>query len=87
MLLLIDKPMAEIGFRTAAADPEATVVLIQDGVYLDPATELEETAERSVYAVERDLSVRGVAAPTGVEPIEYDALIERILDQEVKSFV
>ncbi len=53
MLYLIDKPMAEIGLRTAAGDPEAHVVLIQDGVYLSP------DIDAPVSAVARDVDVRG----------------------------
>lgn len=86
MLFLIDKPMAEIGFRTAkaAADPE--IVLLQDGVFLDPGKWLD-TAGVPVYAVERDLSVRGVTPPEGVDPIPYDELVDLVFEQEVKSFV
>lgn len=87
MLFLVDKPMAEIAFRTANTEPEAEIVLIQDGVLLDPAAHLDADGEVPVYAVERDLSARGVSPSAEVEPIRYDALVEKIVDQEVKSFV
>lgn len=89
MLFLIDKPMAEIAFRTANTDPDAELVLIQDGVLLDPDTHLDpETSDSmSIYAVERDLQVRGVTPPDGVEPIKYEAVVEKTLEQGVKSFV
>lgn len=87
MLYLIDKPLADIGLRTAADDSDAHVVLIQDGVFLDPAEFLDDERTLPTYAVERDLEVRGVTPPEGVEPIEYDELVGRIVAQEVKTFV
>lgn len=81
MLYLIDKPMAEIGLRTAAHGDGGSIVLIQDGVLLDPDVEMP------TYAVERDVETRGVDLPERIEPITYDELIERIVEQEVKSFV
>lgn len=87
MLFLVDKPMAEIAFRTASTEPDAEIVLIQDGVLLDPESYLDADGDVPVYAVEQDLSVRGITPSAGVEPIRYDALVEKIVDQEVKSFV
>jgi tRNA 2-thiouridine synthesizing protein B len=81
MLYLIDKPMAEIGLRTAAEDPEARVVLIQDGVYLAP------DIDASVSAVARDVDARGVSLPPDIDRISYDAVVESLVEQEVKSFV
>ncbi|WP_323192294.1 DsrH/TusB family sulfur metabolism protein [Halostella sp. PRR32] len=81
MLYLIDEPMADIGLRTAADDPDARVVLIQDGVFLSPDLDAE------VYAVEKDVDVRGVDLPDEVERISYDALVDLIVEQEVKNFV
>ncbi|GCF15099.1 hypothetical protein Harman_30340 [Haloarcula mannanilytica] len=81
MLYLIDKPMAEIGLRTAAGDPAARVVLIQDGVYLSP------DIDAPVSAVERDVDVRGVGLPPDIDRISYDDVVDAIVEQEVKSFV
>jgi len=81
MLYLVDKPMAELAFRTAAGDEAARVVLIQDGVFLDPDPELP------TYAVREDVEVRGVDLPPGVEPVSYDRLIQMLLEHEVRSFV
>ena len=81
MLYLIDKPHEDIGLRTARADEEAVVVLIQDGVLLEPDIDAE------VYAVSRDVEIRGVDLPAGIEPIEYDALVDRLFETEVKTFV
>jgi len=83
MLYLIDEPMAEIAFRTVADDPDARVVLIQDGVLLDPDPDLDVPT----YAVEEDVAVRGRTLPDGVEPIEYDRLLSMVLEHEVTSFV
>ena len=83
MLYLIDEPMAEIAFRTVSEDPDATVVLIQDGVLLDPDPDLDVPT----YAVEEDVAVRGRTLPDDVEPIGYERLIGMILDHEVTSFV
>ena len=81
MLYLIDKPNAEIGLRTAAGDPEAHVVLIQDGVYLTP------DIDAPISAVARDVDVRGVSLPSDIDRISYDDVVETIVKQEVKSFV
>lgn len=81
MLYLIDKPLADVGLRTAANDPDAHVVLIQDGVYLSPQLDAQ------ISAVARDVDVRGVSLPAEVERISYDMLVELIVETEVKSFV
>jgi len=81
MLYLIDKPMAEVGLRTAAEDPEARIVLIQDGVYLSP------DVDAPVSAVARDVAVRGVDLPPDIDRIPYDDVVAAIVEQEVKSFV
>ncbi|NHN49093.1 hypothetical protein G9464_16050 [Halostella sp. JP-L12] len=80
MLYLIDEPMADIGLRTAAGDPEAVVVLLQDGVYLTPEIDAD------LYAVEKDVAVRGVDLPTEIESVSYDAVVELIVENEVKNF-
>jgi tRNA 2-thiouridine synthesizing protein B len=81
MLYLLDKPLAEVGLRTAGDDPEAQVVLMQDGVYLSPDVDAD------LYAVGKDVDVRGVDLPPEVERVSYDALLGLIEDHEVRSFV
>lgn len=81
MLYLIDKPHAELGLRTARDDSDPTVVLIQDGVLLDP------DIDAPVYAVREDLEARGLAATGSVEPIEYEDLVGLLFDTPVKTFV
>lgn len=80
MLYLVDRPMAEIAFRTIAGDDDAHVVLIQDGVLLEP------DIEAPTYAVARDVEVRGVELAPGIERITYDTLIELVLEHETKTF-
>lgn len=81
MLYLVDKPMAAVAFRTAAGDDDARIVLIQDGVVLDPDLNVP------TYAVAKDADVRGVDLPPDVERIDYETVIEMTVEQEVKSFV
>ncbi|MFC4541455.1 hypothetical protein ACFO5R_05885 [Halosolutus amylolyticus] len=81
MLYLIDEPMAEIGCRTAATDGDGIVVLIQDGVLLDPDLDVP------TLAVERDVEMRGVTLPERIDTVTYDELIELVVDHEVTSFV
>lgn len=86
MLYLVDKPLADIAFRTIAGDPDPVVVLIQDGVVLRPGETIRGLAD-PVYAVERDLAVRGIDSRKDVQPISYDTLIDLVLEHEVKNFV
>ena len=81
MLYLVDKPMADIAFRTAAGDDDARVVLIQDGVLLEP------DLDAPTYAVAEDVDVRGVDLSPEIERVSYDRVVEMLVDQEVKSFV
>jgi tRNA 2-thiouridine synthesizing protein B len=81
MLYLIDKPMADVGLRTARGDPDAHVVLMQDGVYLEP------NIDAPISAVKKDVDVRGVDLPDGVDRLTYDELVTLIVEREVKSFI
>jgi tRNA 2-thiouridine synthesizing protein B len=81
MLYLVDKPMADIAFRTAAGDDDARIVLLQDGVLLDPDLDVP------TYAVAKDVDVRGVELPPDIERVSYDTVVEMTVEQEVKSFV
>lgn len=81
MLYLVDKPMADIAWRTVAGDDDARVVLIQDGVLLDPDVDAE------LYAVKKDVEVRGVSLPSEVEVVTYDRLMDLVFEFETKSFV
>ncbi len=80
MLYLVDRPMADIAFRTVSGDDDARVVLIQDGVLLDPDT------DAPTYAVARDVEVRGAELSPGVEPITYDTLIGLVVEHDTRTF-
>lgn len=84
MLYLVDKPMADLALRTISGDDDAIVVLIQDGVVL--ASEVASAVDAPTYAVKRDVEVRGVDLPPGIEPITYDTLIEQVLEHETRTF-
>jgi tRNA 2-thiouridine synthesizing protein B len=81
MLYLVDKSLADLAFRIAARDDDAQLVLIQDGVLLDPDLDVP------TYAVDRDVAVRGVDLPARIEPITYADLVELLFSHEVKSFI
>ncbi len=85
-LYLIDKPAGELALALAAADGEAKVVLIQDGVYLDAGP--LRAAGREVYAVKRDVEVRGLLGqlPSFVREIDYGQLVDLIVDNKVINF-
>lgn len=80
MLYLVDKPLADAAFRTAATDEDARLVLIQDGVFLDP------DLDAPTYAVARDVELRGVDLPAHIEPITYESVIDLLFQHEVKTF-
>ena len=81
-LYLIDKQYGENGLVLAAKDPDAKVVLIQDGVYLRP------TDVKEVYSVAEDVNKRGLAEslPSSIKQIGYDELIDLIVDNKVINF-
>jgi len=85
MLYLVDEPMADLAFRTIAADEDPRVVLIQDGVLL--ASRAATEVDAPIYAVAKDVEVRGVDLPPEIEPVPYDTLIELVVEHETKSFV
>ncbi|MCJ7539622.1 MAG: DsrH/TusB family sulfur relay protein [Desulfobacterales bacterium] len=71
MLYLVDKPNGQIAAEVAKLDDDAKVVLIKDGVYLDPAT-----MTGKVYAMEDDIELRGLKERLAgkAEPIDYPLL-------------
>jgi tRNA 2-thiouridine synthesizing protein B len=83
---LVDKAAGESALALARLDSEAKVVLIQDGVYLD-AREVSE-AGREVYAIKRDIALRGLAQrlPDFIKPIDYHELVDLILENKVINF-
>ena len=85
-LYLIDRPFGENGLNLALGDPEAIVVLVQDGVYLDPTPVLQ--AGRTVVAVKNDMAKRGLETRVAgaIRRIEYGELVDLILADKVVNF-
>lgn len=86
-LYLVDKPLGEVALSLAALDREACIVLLQDGVYLDPRRIVE--AGRAVYALRPDAEKRGIASrlPPSVRLIGYPELVELIFQHRVLNFI
>ncbi|MEE8431996.1 MAG: DsrH/TusB family sulfur metabolism protein [Candidatus Desulfatibia sp.] len=85
MLYLIDIHHRKIGFEYAKMDPEAKVVLIQDGVFTT-AAELPDVPE--VFAVKEDVERRAIAKRLGdkVKLIDYDELVDLLMSNKVINF-
>lgn len=85
MLFLIDMQHRKLGFEYAKMDDEAKVVLIQDGVYTK-GDELPDVPE--IYAVKEDVERRAVEKRLGdkVKLIDYDQLVDLIMDNKVINF-
>lgn len=80
---LVDKPNGKVAAEVANSDNDAKVVLIKDGVYLDPAT-----MPGKVYAMEDDIEVRGLKDRLAgkAESIGYPQLIDLIVENKVINF-
>lgn len=80
---LVDKPNGAVAATVANMDNEAKIVLIKDGVYLDPST-----MSGKVYAMEDDVHVRGLKERlTGkVTTIGYPELVDMIVADKVVNF-
>ena len=85
-LYLIDKPSGEHGVELAARDKAASVVLIQDGVYMDIG--ILHAAGHRIYALKRDVEKRGLISklPEYITLIDYAMLIDLIVEQKVVNF-
>ncbi|MDP2950372.1 MAG: DsrH/TusB family sulfur metabolism protein [Chloroflexota bacterium] len=85
-LYLIDKPFADSALGLAREDPDAEVVLLQDGVYLSVEPLL--AARKKVYAVERDVERRGLSSKIGndVKLIDYHQLVDLLFANKVLNF-
>ncbi len=84
-LYLINKEYGDNGLRLAAYDKEAIVVLIQDGVYINPKL---YPSKAKVYAVKQDVEKRGLndKLPERVECIDYGQLVDLIVENKVINF-
>lgn len=80
---LVDKPNGEVAAGVAKMDTDAKVVLIKDGVYLDPST-----MPGKVYAMEDDVKVRGLKDRLAgkAESIGYPQLVDMIVANKVINF-
>ncbi len=83
-LYLIDKRTGPQALSLAAVDSGASVVLLQDGVYLDASS-----VKGKVYAVRHDVELRGVASRLSgsVQLIDYGELVDIILANKVVNLV
>jgi sulfur relay protein TusB/DsrH len=83
MLYLVDKPFGKSAEELARLDPDPKIVLIKDGVYLNP-----EDFPGKVYAMEDDVEVRGLKDRLSgkVERIGYPELVDLIEENKVANF-
>jgi len=82
-IYLVDKPNGETAVGVAKLDPDAKIVLIKDGVYLDPST-----MPGKIYAMEDDVEVRGLKDRLAgkAESIGYPQLVDMIVADKVMNF-
>jgi sulfur relay protein TusB/DsrH len=80
---LVDKPNGKIAAEVAKMDDEAKLVLIKDGVYLDPST-----MPGKVYVMEDDVEIRGLKERLAgkAESIGYPQLVDLIVENKVVNF-
>lgn len=80
---LVDKPNASVAAAVAALDHDAIVVLIKDGVYIDPAS-----MPGKVYAMGDDIEVRGLKGRLAgkAETLDYPQLVDLIVGNKVVNF-
>ncbi len=80
---LVDKPNAAAATEVAKMDNDAKVVLIKDGVYLDPAA-----LPGRVYAMEDDVELRGLKERLAgkAKTIDYPQLVDLIVENKVFNF-
>lgn len=80
---LVDKPNGEIATSVAKLDNDAKIVLIKDGVYLNPSS-----MSGKIYAMEDDVEVRGLKERLAnkAELISYPQLVDMIVQNKVMNF-
>jgi tRNA 2-thiouridine synthesizing protein B len=85
-LYLIDRPFGENGLALARNDPNAAIVLIQDGVYFDVGDFTRNG--NAVYAIRQDVALRGLESrlPASVKRIDYGELVDLVLQHKVINF-
>jgi sulfur relay protein TusB/DsrH len=85
-LYLIDRPFGRTGLELAKADPDASVVFIQDGVYL--GLRPSSPVGTRVYAIIDDVTKRGLGGRLfdNIELIGYGKLVDLIVENKVINF-
>jgi len=85
MLYMIDANFKKIGLEYAKMDPEAKVVLIQDGVFTK-GEDLPDGPE--IYAVKEDVEKRATGKRLGekVKLIDYGELVDLLMSNKVINF-
>ncbi|VAX21689.1 hypothetical protein MNBD_NITROSPINAE04-12 [hydrothermal vent metagenome] len=85
MLYMIDANFKKIGLEYAKMDPEAKVVLIQDGVFTK-GEDLPDGPE--IYAVKEDVERRAIGKRLGdkVKLIDYGELVDLLMSNKVINF-
>jgi len=80
-----DKIIGPVGLSHAQRDPDAIVVLIKDGVYLD----IQPVQDKKIYAIDVDVKRRGMGGRLEgrAEIIGYDRLVDLIVENKVANFV
>lgn len=82
-LYLVDKLAGQTAIEVAKLDPDPKIVLIKDGVYLDPSD-----MPGKVFAMEDDVEMRGLKDRLAgkVECIDYSRLVDLIVENKVMNF-
>lgn len=82
-IYLVDKTNGELAASIAKLDSDAKVVLIKDGVYLNPTM-----MPGKLYAMEDDVEMRGLKdrLEGKVEMINYPRLVDLIVENKVINF-
>lgn len=80
-----DKILGRVGLQHARMDPDAIVVLIKDGIYLDT----KAVQGKKVYAIDEDVKRRGMAdrLKDKAEIIDYGELVDLVFENKVANFV
>ncbi len=85
LYLLGDKILGPVGLKYAQMDPDAIIVLIKDGVYLDT----QAVADKKVFAIDEDIKRRGLQGRIEgkAEIIGYDRLVDLIVENKVANYI
>ena len=84
MLYILKGQAGKKGIDLARLDPDARVVLIEDGVYLDVTPLL---GKAKLFALKRDVEKRGLSGRLeGVELVDYGGLVDLVEMDRVVNF-